>query len=102
MATQTLAEAKKLINNQIVAGVAEDIISINPFFALLPFTGYTGQALVLNRENALGTSQVLAVDGTITAKAAATYTQSTVTATKLIGDAEMDGLVQAQSGWKMI
>ena len=30
MATQTLAEAKKLINNQIVQGVAEDIISINP------------------------------------------------------------------------
>ena len=97
MATQTLAEAKKLINNEIVAGVAEDIISINPFFALLPFTGYTGQALLLNRENALGDSQVLAVDGTITAKAAATYVQTSVTATKLIGDAEMDGLVQAQS-----
>ena len=97
MATQTLAEAAKLINNQIVAGVAEDILSINPAYSLLPFIGYDGQGLVVNRENALGDAQTLAVGGTITAKAASTTTQTTFTATKLIGDAEMDGLVQAQS-----
>jgi len=97
MATQTLAEAAKLINNEIAQGVAEDIISVNPIFDVLPFTGYDGQAVLVNRENALGTSQVLAVDGTITAKAAATYVQTSHTATKLIGDAEMDGLVAAQS-----
>ena len=97
MATQTLAEAKKLINNQIVTGVAADIISINPLYDLLPFTGYTGQALLVNRENALGDAGVYAVDATITHKTAATFTQVPFTATKLIGDAEMDGLVQAQS-----
>ena len=97
MATQTLAEALKLISNQIVAGVAQDIIDINPMFDLLPFTGYAGQAILVNRENALGDSQVLAVGGTITAKAAATFVQVPFSATKLIGDAEMDGLVQAQS-----
>jgi len=97
MATQTLAEAAKLINNEIVAGVAEDIITINQMFSVLPFVGYDGQAILVNRENALGDSQVLAVDGTITAKAAATYVQTSFAATKLIGDAEMDGLVQAQS-----
>lgn len=97
MTTQTLAEAKKLINNDIVEGVIEDIITLNPLFDQLPFTGYEGQGLILNRENALGDSQVLAVDGTITAKAAATFTTRTVTATKLIGDAELDGLVAAQS-----
>lgn len=97
MTTQTLAEAAKLINNEIIAGVAEDIISVNPAFDLLPFIGYDGQGIVHNRENALGDSQVLAVGGTITAKAAATFTQTTYLATKLIGDAEMDGLVQAQS-----
>lgn len=97
MATQTLAEAKKHITDEIAQGVAEDIISINPFFDVLNFTGYDGQAILVNRENALGDSQVLAVDGTITAKAAATYVQSSYTATKLIGDAEMDGLVAAQS-----
>lgn len=97
MATQTLAEAAKLINDQIVQGVAEDIISVNPMFDILPYIGYDGQGLVVNRENALGNAGVYAVDATITHKAAASFTQATYTATKLIGDAEMDGLVQAQS-----
>lgn len=97
MASQTLAEAKKLINNEIVAGVVEDIIDINPLFGALPFQGYAGQAIVVNRENALGDAGVYAVDATITNKAAATFEQATYTATKLIGDVEMDGLVQAQS-----
>lgn len=97
MASQTLAEAKKLINNQIVQGVVEDIISLNPLFEFLPFVGYEGQAIVVNRENALGNAGMYSVDDTITHKAAATFTQATYTATKLIGDAEMDGLVQAQS-----
>ena len=97
MASQTLAEAKKLINNEIVAGVVQDIIDINPLYSLLPFVGYTGQALLVNRENALGDAGTYDVDDAITSKAAATFTQGTFTATKLIGDVEMDGLVQAQS-----
>ena len=97
MATQTLAEAQKLINNQIVQGVAQDIISINPLYDLLPFTPYEGQALLVNRENALGDAGFYAVDATITHKTPATFTQVPFTATKIIGDAEMDGLVQAQS-----
>lgn len=97
MASQTLVEAKKLINNQIVAGVVQDIITLNPIFASLPFTPYDGQALLVNRENALGDAGFYAVDATITNKAAATFTQATFSATKLIGDAELDGLVVAQS-----
>jgi hypothetical protein len=97
MASQTLAEAAKLINNQIVKGVAQDIITVNPFYDVLPFIGYDGQGIIVNRENALGNVGIYGVDGTITHKAAATYTQKTFQATKLIGDAEMDGLVQAQS-----
>ncbi len=97
MATQTLVEAKKLINNQIVQGVAQDIISINPLYDMLPFTPYEGQALLVNRENALGDADFYAVDDTITAKAAGTFTQVPFSATKIIGDAEMDGLVEAQS-----
>ena len=52
MATQTLAEAAKLINNQIVQGVAEDIITTNPMWNAMPWTGYEGQAILVNRENA--------------------------------------------------
>jgi hypothetical protein len=97
MASQTLAEAGKLTNDMIVRGVVEDIITVNPIYALFPFQGYTGQAIVVNRENALGDAGLFAVDAAITAKAAATFTQYTYTATKLIGDVEMDGLVQAQN-----
>ena len=97
MATQTLAEAAKLINNEIIQGIAEDIITINPSYQAIPWIGYDGQAIVHNRENVLGDVQNLAVGGTITAKAAATFVQQTFSATTIIGDAEMNGLVQAQS-----
>lgn len=97
MATQTLAEAAKLISNEIVQGVAEDIITTNPVWSAIPWTGYEGQAILVNRENALGDAQHLAVGGTITAKAAATFTQVPFTSVTTIGDAEMNGLVQAQS-----
>lgn len=97
MATQTLVEAAKLINNQIIQGVAEDIYTTNPMYGVLPFTGYEGQAILVNRELALGDAQHLAIGGTITAKNQATFTQIPFTATTTIGDAEMNGLVQAQS-----
>ena len=99
MATQTLAMAKLLINNEIVSGVAEDFISVNPIYDVLPFVGYEGQGLIVNRELTLGPTEIADVGATITttAKTASTFTQKVFKATKLIGDAEMDGLVQAQS-----
>ena len=97
MASQTLSEAAKFIDDEIVLGVVEDIITINPIYASVPFDGYEGQAIVLNRENVLGDVQGLAVDATITAKAASTYVQTTYSAQKIIGDAEIDKLVQITS-----
>jgi hypothetical protein len=97
MATQTLAEAQKLITNDMIAGVVEDVLTTNPVFQVLPWTGYSGQAILVNRENALGDAEHLAVGGTITAKAAASFTQTTFTAVTTIGDAELNGLVAAQS-----
>ena len=104
MATQTLAEAAKFIDDEIVRGVVEDIISINPLFEAMPSTGYTGQGIVLNRELALGGVEMASVGdniGTIgggTGKDPATYTNlAAVTATKIIGDTELDHLVQVQS-----
>jgi len=97
MTTQTLAEAQKLINNEIVSGVVEDVITTNPIWQAMPWTGYTGQAILVNRENALGDAQHLAVGGTITAKGASTIEQVPYTAVTTIGDAELNGLVSAQS-----
>lgn len=99
MATQTLAEAGRLINDEIVKGVARDIITLNPIFSFMPFTGYDGQGIIVVRELALGGADVATVGMTInsTMKSASTFTRQTFTATKIIGDAEMDGLVQVQS-----
>jgi hypothetical protein len=63
----------------------------------MPFTGYAGQAILVNREATLGDAQNLAIGGSITAKAASTSVQTPFTAITIIGDAEMNGLVQAQS-----
>ena len=87
MATQSLAEAQKLINYLIISGIAEDFITTSPIWQVMPWIGYEGQAIIVNRENALGDAQHLAVGGTITAKAAATFTQA-YTAVTTIGDAE--------------
>lgn len=97
MATQTLAEAKKLINDDLIAGVAEDIFTTSPVWGVMPWTPMSGQAILVNRENALGDSQHLAVGGTITAKSAATFVQDSYSPTTTIGDAELNGLVRATS-----
>jgi len=94
MASVTLSESAKLAQDELVAGVIENIITVNPFFDILPFDGIDGNALAYNRENVLGDVQVLGVGGTITAKAAATFTQVTSTLTTIIGDAEVNGLIQ--------
>ena len=95
MPSVTLAESAKLTQNELVAGVIENIITVNRFYELLPFQGIDGNALAYNRENALGDVQVLDVGDTITAKNPATFTPVTSTLTSIIGDAEVNGLIQA-------
>ena len=98
MPSVTLAESAKLAQDMLVAGVIENIIEVNPIYEVLPFEGIDGNALSYNRENALGDVQVVGVGDTITAKAAATFTQVTSTLTTIIGDAEVNGLIQATRG----
>lgn len=95
MASVTLAESAKLAQDQLVSGLIESIITVNHMFQLLPFEGIDGNALAYNRENALGNIQRATVGDTITAKAAATFTAVTSSLTKILGDAEVDGLIQA-------
>jgi hypothetical protein len=95
MASVTLAESAKLAQNELVAGVIENVITVNRFFEVLPFDGIEGNALAYNRENVLGDVQNTTVGDAITAKAAATFTQVTSSLTTIIGDAEVNGLIQA-------
>ena len=95
MASVTLAESAKLSLNMLMAGVIENVITINRFYQLLPFSEIEGNALAYNRENALGDVQYGGVGGVITAKAAATFTAVTSSLTTILGDAEVNGLIQA-------
>ncbi|URA06997.1 major head protein [Xanthomonas phage Elanor] len=95
MASVTLAESAKLAQDELVAGVIENVITVNEIYELLPFDGIDGNALAYNRENVLGDVQTAGVGTTITAKNPATFTQVTSTLTTIIGDAEVNGLIQA-------
>lgn len=96
MSTITLAEASKLGLDDLQAGVIENIVTVNALYQVLPFDMINGNALAYNRESVLGDSQVLEIDGTITAKAQAEYTKQTATLTTILGDAEVNGMIIAQ------
>lgn len=99
MASVTLAESAKLAQDQLVAGVIENIITVNRMYEMLPFHGIDGNALSYNRENTLG-DVILGTVGTTfsgagAGKGAATFTNVTSSLTTIMGDAEVNGLIAA-------
>lgn len=95
MASVTLPESAKLSQDMLLSGIIETIVTVDQFFEILPFKEIEGNALAYNRENVAGNAQFAGVGDTITAKAAATFTQVTDSLTKIIGDAEVDEMIQA-------
>ena len=101
MASVTLAESAKLAQDELVAGVIENVVTTNQMYEMLPFDAFDGNSLQYNRENALGAvaaagvGQDLSVNSGATYKAAATFTKVNVGLTKIIGDAEVDNMIQA-------
>ena len=108
MASITLAESAKLALDMLVAGVIEDVITINQFFQVLPFDNIDGNSLKYNRENVLGGVGVAGVGDTIGSgdsnpltggsgegKDAASFTEIFSGLTTILGDAEVNGLIQA-------
>jgi hypothetical protein len=112
MASVTLAESAKLGLPELVAGVIESIVTVNRFFEVVPFDGIDGNALKYNREALLGPVATVGIgdtDGVIgpnapagsnqaerlLAKNAATFTEVTASLTTIMGDAEVNGLIQA-------
>ena len=95
MPSVTLTESAKLANDELVAGVIANVVTVNRMYELLPFDGIEGNSLAYNRENVLGDVQTATVGDTITAKAAATFTKVNSNLTTILGDAEVNGLIQA-------
>lgn len=96
MSTQTLAELANFVHDDLTKGVAQDIITVNPIFGYVPFTGYRGNGVSVNREQALGDSGLYSVGDTITHRTPSTSAKVTFVSTKLIGQTDMDNLVQVE------
>lgn len=95
MPTITLAESAKLCQDDLYAGIIESVVSVDPFYEIFPFQDISGNALSYNREKVLADTQFLDVGQQIQAKNAATFDKITTSLTTIIGDAEINGLIQA-------
>lgn len=87
-------EADKLSNNDLVAGVIEEIIDKEDLLAVLPFVRSEGKAYVYNRENALATASFIDPNEVVT-EGATTFTEITANLKILAGDVDVDKFIQA-------
>lgn len=85
-------EAEKMSNNQLVAGLIEEIITVNEFFSLLPFAQVNGKAYVYHRENTLPTVSFLDPNDTVT-EDAGTFTEIVSKLRILAGDVDVDNFL---------
>ena len=85
-------EAEKMSSNQLVAGLIEEIITVNEFFGLLPFAQVNGKAYVYHRENTLPTVSFLDPNDTVT-EDAGTFTEIVSKLRILAGDVDVDNFL---------
>ena len=95
----TLGNQRNLTNDMLIKGIIDSVITVNQFYAMLPFKGIQGNALAYNRETRDFDQQSL-VGAVNTAhstinKDAQTFTRHSTELTTLIGDAQVNGLIQA-------
>jgi hypothetical protein len=90
----TLAEASKLSNDVLLAGVVETIIKDSPILQSLPFIEIVGNGLTYNRENAAATAAFYDVGDSWT-ESTPTFTQITAVLKIVGGDADIDNFLLA-------
>lgn len=85
--------ADMLSNNELVAGVIEEIIEKDELFALLPFVGINGKAYVYNRENSLPSADFLSPNDQVN-ESAGDFTEVVSKLRILAGDVDVDKFLQ--------
>lgn len=90
----TLAEAAKLSNDVLVAGVIETVIQESPILRMLPFIEIVGNGLTYNQESTPPTAEFYDV-GDTWQESTPTFTQKTATLRILGGDADIDNFLAA-------
>jgi len=87
-------EAEKLSNNDLEAGVIEEIIEKDDLFAVLPFMQINGKAYVYDRENTIGGADFLDPNEAINEEAS-TFTEVVSKLRVLAGDVDVDKFLQS-------
>jgi HK97 family phage major capsid protein len=90
----TLAEAAKLSNDMLLAGVIETVIQESPVLQVLPFIEIVGNGLTYNQVNTSPSADFYDV-GDDWAESTPTFTQKTATLKILGGDADVDNFLAA-------
>lgn len=90
----TLAEAAKLSNDVLLAGVMETVVQESSVLQFLPFIEIVGNGLTYNQENTPPTAEFYDV-GDVWAESTPTFTQKTATLKILGGDADIDNFLLA-------
>jgi len=95
----TLGTQRDLTNDMLVKGIIDSIVTVNQFYQHLPFKGIQGNALAYNRE-AVGKDpqdlvRVLRTGVTGINKYQQTFSRHYTELTTIIGDAKVNGLIQA-------
>jgi len=83
------AEAEKLSNNDLQAGIIEEIIELDDMFALMPFSRTDGKAYVYNREATISEASFLDPNDVIP-EGAATFDEITTHLRIIAGDVDVD------------
>ncbi len=90
----TLAEAAKLSNDLLLAGVVESITKESPILQTMPFVEIVGNGLTYNREDTAPTAAFYDV-GDAWAESTPTFTQVTTALAILGGDADVDNYLKS-------
>ena len=95
----TLGTQRGLTNDMLIKGIIDSVVTVNQFYQMLPFKGIQGNALAYNREER-GTDQTGLVDVLRTGvsginKDQQRFSRHSTELTTIIGDAQVNGLIQA-------
>ena len=96
----TLGTQRDLTNDMLIKGIIDSVVTVNQFYNMLPFKGIQGNALAYNREVA-GIDQTTLVslintdEANTISKAQQTFSRHSTELTTIIGDAQVNGLIQA-------
>ena len=94
----TLGTQRTLTNDVLIKGIIDSVVTVNQFYQMLPFKGIQGNALAYNRDSADGEQRltdVFIAGAHPFNRDKQVFTRHSTDLTTIIGDAQVNGLIQA-------